>query len=142
MREIKFRGKARHHDNVVNNRIVTAGEWLYGDLSTHEEGLVWVDNWLAAPKTVGQYTGLKDKNGVKVFEGDIVELNYGKFGKARGAIEWSEKECAFMLIGKPHSPYALARVNESPEAAEILGNIHDTPELLGWNKEGAADVGL
>jgi uncharacterized phage protein (TIGR01671 family) len=133
MREIEFRGKLI---NSINEH-KPAGSWVYGGgyyfwrhgACIHEKDAVtglYVDR-----ETIGQYTGLTDVKGAKIFEGDIAELDYGKFGKARGVIKWSEKECAFMLIAKNHSPYSLARVNENPEAVEILGNIHDAPELLG-----------
>jgi hypothetical protein len=67
----------------------------------------------------------------------VVRLNFGYYGKYSGVIEWTEKDCAFMLALKDHSHYSLVHVNESPEAAEILGNIHDTPDLLKKLKEEA-----
>jgi hypothetical protein len=104
----------------------------------HEGGEHYLRVSPVIPETVGQHTGLtaaKSCRGDKpedrrIFEGDVVELNYGGNGKYAGVIEWSEKDCAFMLARKNYGHYSLARVNESPEAAEILGNIHDTPSLL------------
>jgi uncharacterized phage protein (TIGR01671 family) len=106
--------------------MVNAGEWLYGNLATcEEEELVWVNSWPVIPKTVGQFTGLRDKTGMNIFEGDIVKLDVSQYGKISGPIEWSEKECAFMVIQKNRSPASLAHVNENPEAIEVVGNIHD-----------------
>jgi uncharacterized phage protein (TIGR01671 family) len=131
MRDIEFRGKLKR----AINKYKPAGSWIYGDYYfcgayIREKDAViglYVD-----PETVGQYTGLKDKNGKKIFEGDIIELYYGQgFGKIKGVVTWKEKDCAFMAVDKINSPLSLVYVNENPGAVEVLGNIHDTPELLG-----------
>jgi uncharacterized phage protein (TIGR01671 family) len=131
MREILYRGKLIRDINPQK----PAGSWVYGGYYLWKNGAcIHEDNacigLFVDPETVGEYTGLNDREGRRIFEGDIVELDYGRFGKARGVIKWSEKECGFMLIGKYGKVNSLARVNESPEAVEIIGNIHDTPELL------------
>jgi uncharacterized phage protein (TIGR01671 family) len=89
------------------------------------------------PETVGQYTGLTDKNGKKIFEGDICRFR-----------EWSKGDMCW--IGKVHyehqqfvisgdrnkeceGTFTLVMSRFIPENIEIIGNIHDNPELLGGN---------
>lgn len=128
MREIKFRGK------TLDN-----GEWVYGDLHIrtpfphiHSEidyGKVDID-----PHTVGQFTGLHDKRGKEICEGDIVKQTWGSphfvkgilydcFGRI-GDIRY---ECD--LIGV-HTKNGLYRIVGSDISNTVIGNIHDNPELL------------
>lgn len=120
MREILFRG--RRKDN---------GEWVCGDL-THsvykigdtcvgkygsEIGMHQVD-----PSTVGQYTGLTDKNGKRIFEGDVVE--YREYGNL--TVVWDDG--AFQLMREDTFYDVLDHY--TTVFSVVIGNIHDNPELL------------
>lgn len=134
-REILFRGKRE-------------GNWFYGDLLIHadtaqiwhkEEGYGKV-NVLVDISTVGEYTGLTDRNGVKLFEGDIVQYIYEpgdgfwNFNQ-KSVIEW--KSTGFYMQGiEGTNKYALSCgwlesiPHNNGEFFEVIGNIHDNPELL------------
>ena len=131
MREILFRGKR------VDN-----GEWVDGSLlydSEQNESYIAVNyNDKVArvqeviPETLGQFTGLTDKNGKKIFEGDIIKIpdDYDEFGINAGEIY----EVYFAFGGfrlKPkYRPNAKGFWLDEDETFEVIGNIHDNPELL------------
>ena len=143
MREILFRGKEKN-----------SGEWIYGDLRHISDGhsgyiLCIVDNTNGrnndvigvevVPETVGQYTGLTDKNGVMIFEGDIVK-GTAYSATMIGVIVWIDEISSFGVryVNAPN-PTAwvnsailrCAAIGKTDEfAAEVIGNIYDNPELL------------
>jgi uncharacterized phage protein (TIGR01671 family) len=111
MREIEFRGKSLHYD------------WLYGSYLQRgvsqtfiAEGLCHPETVL--PKTIGQYTGLKDKNGVKIFEGDIIVYKTMNL-----PVRWDVEHSGF-FIG--NDKYWMMNAPD----LEVIGNIHDNHELL------------
>ena len=125
-RQIKFRGKS------LNN-----GEWFYGNLfigdvygrthiSTTKRGCLNID-----PDTVGQFTGLLDKNGKEIYEGDILlvdEFWDGETGNVKIHNEVGIKDGCFGYIGENTGdliPFYDSKITE-----RIVGNIHDNPELL------------
>ncbi len=121
MRTIKFRGKR-----------ISGGKWIYGDLLTdpepHGEGklsiMYWNDEigWMkdyVIPKTVGQYTGMKDPQGVEIYEGDIV------FVTQLGFAEVKYESGAFFMYS--HQSNACIRLYDQNC---VNGNIFENPELL------------
>jgi uncharacterized phage protein (TIGR01671 family) len=121
MRDIEFRGKRK--DN---------GDWIYGFVKiSPNTGRVFIsvcekdkrgDNWLVyevIPETVGQYINLKDGKGNKIFEDDILAvMNY--MGVSKHLVE-DIFETAIWY------DWEIVRNNAS---LEIIGNVHDSPELL------------
>jgi len=80
------------------------------------------------PATVGQFTGLVDKNGVKIFEGDVVESPCGEIG----VVEYFEEDAMFIIdfpITQGHSSWTASFGDFDGEEMTVIGNIHDTPEL-------------
>lgn len=81
------------------------------------------------PETICEYTGLTDKNGRKIFEGDILQIETENLTKDDGyfTIEWSEPGCCFVLCG---NKYLAHFDNVYKDFREVIGNIFDNPELL------------
>lgn len=124
MREILFRGKS--NDN---------GEWVCGDLiqnrfkrgiyiEFYDKSCIPAKHILEQiiPDTVGQYTGLEDKNFKMIFEGDIVEYHEGI-----AKITWEETEA---LFGIKQDNDVRDFNSYWGQDLEVIGNIHDNPELL------------
>lgn len=141
MREILFRGKVADEPN----------EWVYGSLVNDDTifqrkahdgskacdmGMFKVD-----PETVGQFTGVTDKNGKKIFEGDIVLCFQGKelcsIKPQIFEIKYSVERCGYFLDGIKRigdDPLTLC-IGDIKEMIEVIGNIYDNPELLEKNNE-------
>lgn len=159
MREVLYRGKDRYADR-----------WVYGayslwDYSSKTNAMItdasiidYNDNclWVKVnPETVGEYTGFTDKNGIKIFEGDIVrtQLFYDRPYSAKrkgkqfvGVVEYTVRK----FNGNSYYPEqiydAIWRVNIVEDMGryvhsswgdfwncEVIGNIHDNPELINNN---------
>ena len=131
MREILFRGK--DFSGVINH------SWCFGSLDTTEDDraiIIYLDRFenkcqiLVNPETVGQYTGLKDKNGTKIFEGDIVDVLYdvnyiGIAAERIGVFEVVFHNGCFM------KQKGGVRYHFIPsDKCTVIGNIYDNHELL------------
>ena len=121
MREILFRGKSK-----------TTGEWFYGNLFVEDAkgrthvGITTKACFNIDPETVGQYTGMADKNGTNIFEGDIVRESFKGHGRIYHVF-WDDDYFAFRAKGEDIT-YQLDEI--SPSHCEVIGNIHDNKELL------------
>ena len=130
-RAILFRGK---HVHILPKNDHLDGLWVYGypcdkdyiNVSYGDEyGGTYTSETLVHPDTVCQYTGLDDKNGKKIFEGDIVKA-YGNIY----AVFWDRGNCE---IGVKNDKEGLGIANFYPGDMEVIGNIFDDPELVkGW----------
>lgn len=148
MREIKFRGKSKYvnewcygsyiftNDNTNNpfrthpfkesHRIVfwVAGDWNMGG---------WVDEEVI-PETIGQYTGLKDKNGKEIYEGDI--LTWSENGITSNPLVVEFKHGAFGytytydFVSFSGNSNFMFNQFDTDIRFEVIGNIHDNPELI------------
>ena len=130
MREILFRGKQ------VDN-----GEWVEGDFC-HPCNIVFeamgydevlgqkdvpvINDYAVIPETVGQYTGLTDKNGTKIFEWDIVKHSIGTF-----VVKYLDGMFCCSCIEAEY----LTNLGSLSNDCVVIGNIHDNPELLKGGAE-------
>ena len=125
--------KITSHDYSCGGNFDCGG--MYGFIPSVEEG----EN--VDPKTVGQFTGLLDKNGTKIFEGDIVRemdttycrlVAFGKLGydsNWNGLTGFGFKDNERDYYGEENK-FMEIRFHDDPERLIVIGNIHDNPELL------------
>ena len=128
MREILFRGKCFHTEEWVEGYLgIEVPDELVIQQFSYDEYFKsnCIDQYSVKPETVGQYTGLTDKNGTKIFEGDIIGGKAGTF-----EIRWRGYVSCFTIY-KKDVPYPLAPVEKGiVRGYEVIGNIYDNPELL------------
>lgn len=133
-REIKFRGKCERSDEWCYGSLVDYGYDEMPEIQGFDVFREGNDNWKeikVIPETVGQFTGLYDKNGKEIYEGDIGKTKeYGKFLGDKnfsgydhfevllenGGFRLENEERIFNLTNNSH--------------IEVIGNVHDNPELL------------
>lgn len=140
MREILFRGKVADEPD----------EWVYGYLvdektifqhGKHKESKCcgW-GSFFVKPETIGQYTGLTDKNGTKIFEGDILKLKQPKdeteyiakveFGNPNGNYNWGWQLVFIKPFNINSDILCWVEMECVGVDCEVISNIHDNPELL------------
>lgn len=123
MREILFRGK--QSDN---------GKWVEGCLDHNpltkltfirKPKHIYTDVVMVLPETIGQYTGLKDKNGKKIFEGDVMPL-WDSGERYLYKVIYNSDCFMLAMLDSEQGSYPLSTKHKM---SEVIGNIHDAPEL-------------
>lgn len=124
MREILFREK-----RVDNGEWVQGYPCRYGWIGKEKDYII--PNYASAlyiaeidPETIGQYTGLTDTNGNKIFEGDVVRYDYEE---EQGIVQWDNDTARFIITC---STFTVDFDSVYGEELEIVGNVYDNPELL------------
>lgn len=128
MRDIRFRGKR------IDN-----GEWVYGDICHHDGVVSYIGQHPADgamvvhdldPATIGQFTGLLDKNGKGIYEGDVVRAvalsndHHQRGAAMKSTIEYWMGNACLAITHVPLFPFIV------DHEFEVIGNVHDNPELL------------
>lgn len=142
MREILFRGQTRRKGEKARmDGTPVESNWVYGGVlqGTGDHSIIYqtepdIEKKVVYTDTLGQFTGLTDKNGVKIFEGDIVEYTTGDKSRI-GRVFFSDFRASFAVTaGKNGS----ARINndlfnyiQNRNCVTVIGNIYDNPELIG-----------
>ncbi len=145
-REILFRGQTRKYGEkvTIGTGKKLPGRWVYGGVfpgagdfsiiygweAGEEQTGCNIKKWTVYSDTVGQYVGMTDKNGTKIFEGDIVRIVYDGVENVFVVI-WDSGELDFKATNGKEN-YGPGGFEYLPccELVEVIGNIHDNPELL------------
>ena len=150
MREVLFRGKAKAIAGCPYNNGKSDGEWVFGyifpDLGAmkirqFEPDRPECNDYEVDPETVGQYTGLTDKNGKRIFEGDI--CRFKRFNDIYiGKIVFNVKTASFVMwyqsiVGAYGEKATHKMLLSVCDGIEVIGNIHDNPDIL----KGGGDNG-
>ena len=148
MREILFRGKRIDNGEWIEGYYVKAvhhwhkhgihEDWLITGAAANGGWFAIHNRHAVDPATVGQYTGLTDKNGKKIFEGDIVAQNWYDFDEPAddsfGEVVFSVADCSFSVLDlNKNEIMSMGHGCAYHYEVEVIGTIHDNPDLLKGN---------
>lgn len=134
----KFRGKRKDNGEWVEGYLLEQNTPEYhcyivisfrAEQDNRHTQILECDIYEVIPETVGQYTGLTDKNAKEIFEEDIIDCSYGMFF----TVKWDEENARFLGFSIGKERY-ITYVGREPKS-EVIGNIHDNPELLKGGAE-------
>ena len=132
MREILFRGKTLDGRWVEGSygysTIICEDTYVATVIYSNDTNLFTADWDEVISETVGQYTGLTDKNGKKIFEGDIVKMHLMDCADI-GFIRYNNECCRFQFVSN-----SVGYGFDDTDVMEVIGNVYDNPELLEGDK--------
>lgn len=168
MKEILFRGQTRRYGEKVRmgDGFKLPSRWVYGGVlqGVSDHSIIYggenvddpgdgLDKWCVYTDTLGQFTGKTDKNGKKVFEGDLLNgFSYPYYRSEEDThnyfaeVVWFDGNCAFGLVTHKNPTSTVRGISDGnadfiedfdPDDWEIIGNIHDNPELMEVHENGS-----
>jgi len=130
-RDYLFRGKIKDGEHK--------GKRVFGDLYHHKSGAIVITsdgvNYEVIPETVGEFTGLLDKNGVKIFEEDIIFIPREAGTFKRDTIGLVTYDNGVIWVIGLDNAFSIGLYILNVKLINVIGNIHDNKELLGKEKK-------